>query len=163
VEPRPTQQEITRGCSLPTAYDEWIQVAGSREAIWRRRFARVLGADPPGRLLDVGAGIGTFLAIARDLGWSVHGTEVSTTAIVKTREQHDIVLREGLVEVAAPPGPFDMVCLWHVLELLPQPRRNPQVLSWADGRARALHPRDAERWRHRVGAYYGRQRGSTRS
>ena len=53
VEPRPTQQEIARGYSLPTAYDDWIQVAGAREAMWRRRFDRVLGADPPGRLLDV--------------------------------------------------------------------------------------------------------------
>jgi SAM-dependent methyltransferase len=121
VEPRPTQQEIARGYSLPTAYDDWIQVAGAREAMWRRRFDRVLGADAPGRLLDVGAGIGTFLAIARDRGWSVEGTEVSTTAIVKAREQHDIMIRAGVVEEAAPPGPYDVICLWHVLEHLPSP------------------------------------------
>jgi hypothetical protein len=46
---------------------------------------------------------------------------VSTTAIAKACEQHDIVLREGLVELAAPPGPFDVICLWHVLEHLPNP------------------------------------------
>lgn len=121
VEPRSTQQEIARGYSLPTAYHDWIQAAEAREAIWRRRFDRVLGADPPGRLLDVGAGIGTFLAIARDRGWSVEGTEVSTTAIVKALEQHDIAIREGVVEEGAPPGPYDVICLWHVLEHLPRP------------------------------------------
>jgi SAM-dependent methyltransferase len=121
VDPRPTQQEIARGYSLPTSYDDWIQAAAARQAMWIRRFNRVLGATPPGRLLDVGAGIGTFLAIARDQGWSVDGTEVSTTAIVKAREQHGIVLGAGLVEDAAPPGPYDAICLWHVLEHLPNP------------------------------------------
>lgn len=121
VDPRPTQQEIAHGYSLPTSYDDWIHAAAAREAMWIRRFDEVLGATPPGRLLDVGAGIGTFLAIARDRGWSVDGTEVSTTAIVKAREQHGIALRAGLVEDAAPPGPYDAICLWHVLEHLPNP------------------------------------------
>jgi 2-polyprenyl-3-methyl-5-hydroxy-6-metoxy-1,4-benzoquinol methylase len=121
VDPRPTQQEIARGYSLPTSYDDWIQAAAAREAMWIRRYNQILVATPPGRLLDVGAGIGTFLAIARDRGWSVEGTEVSTTAIVKAREQHGIALGAGLVEEAAPPGPYDAICLWHVLEHLPNP------------------------------------------
>jgi SAM-dependent methyltransferase len=121
VEPRPTQEEIARGYSSPTAYDDWIRVAGAREAMWRRRFQQVFGADSPGRLLDVGAGIGTFLAIARDRGWSVEGTEVSSTAITKARELHDIAIHPGPVEESAPPGPYDAICLWHVLEHLPHP------------------------------------------
>lgn len=121
VDPRPTQQEIARGYSLPTAYDDWIEAAGAREAMWRRRFDRVLGGDQPGRLLDVGAGIGTFLAIARERGWQVEGTEVSRTAIDKARELHDITIRTGFVEGAAPPGPYDVISLWHVVEHLPDP------------------------------------------
>ncbi len=121
VEPRPTQEEIARGYSLPTAYDGWIEVADAREAMWRRRFHRVLANVPQGRLLDVGAGIGTFLAIARDQGWSVVGTEVSTTAIAKARERHGIAISAGRVEDAAPPGPYDVITLWHVLEHLPDP------------------------------------------
>jgi len=51
----------------------------------------------------------------------VEGTEVSTTAVVKAREKHDVVIHTGLVEEAAPPGPYDVICLWHVLEHLPNP------------------------------------------
>jgi SAM-dependent methyltransferase len=121
VHPRPTQDEIARGYSLPSAYDGWIQDSADRDAMWRRRFERVLGNIPPGRLLDIGAGIGTFLAIAREHGWSVDGTEVSTTAIARASELHDIVIRAGFVEEAAPSGPYDAVSLWHVLEHLPDP------------------------------------------
>jgi len=147
VHPRPTQAEIARGYSLPTAYDDWIRAAEAREAMWRRRFDRVLGGDPPGRLLDVGAGIGTFLAIARDRGWSVEGTEVSTTAIEKAHERHGIAIRAGVVEGAAPPGPYDVICLWHVIEHLPDPGgtlRFCRALLSEHGRLVLAMPNDGE-------------------
>lgn len=121
VELRPTQAEIARGYSLPTTYDDWIELADGRERMWRRRFDRVLGNVPPGRLLDIGAGIGTFLEIARATGWTVDGTEVSSTAIAKARDRHGIAIRAGFVEDTAPPGPYDAITLWHVLEHLPEP------------------------------------------
>jgi SAM-dependent methyltransferase len=147
VEPRPTQAEIARGYSLPDAYDDWIKVADAREAMWHRRVDRVLAGESPGRLLDVGAGIGTFLAIARGLGWSVDGTEVSTTAISKAREQYDVAIRPGLVEDAAPPGPYDVICLWHVLEHLPSPGQTLmfcRALLGNDGRIILAMPNDGD-------------------
>ena len=117
VDPRPTQAEVTRGYSLPTSYDDWVSDAEARESMWRRRFDEVLGGDPP----DVGGGIGTFLAIARERGWSVEGTEVSSTAAAKALQQHGITIRLGIVEEAAPAGPYEVICLWHVIEHLPNP------------------------------------------
>lgn len=121
VDPRPTQEEVARGYSLPTAYADWLQSADARSAMWRRRFDRVLADLPAGRLLDVGAGIGTFLAIAHDHGWAVEGTEVSTTAIGHAREQYAITIRRGLLEEAAPPKPYEAISLWHVIEHVPDP------------------------------------------
>ncbi|MFL5675653.1 MAG: class I SAM-dependent methyltransferase, partial [Chloroflexota bacterium] len=92
-----------------------------RRALWQRRFDRVLADRTPGRLLDVGAGIGTFLAIARDSGWTVEGTEVSTTAVAYARDLHDVALRLGTLEEAGPDGPFDAITLWHVIEHVPDP------------------------------------------
>lgn len=123
VDPRPTQEDIARAYSLPTAYEDWLRTADVRAAMWRRRFDRLLGNVPVGRLLDIGAGIGTFLAIARDRGWTVDGTEVSTTAIAHARDAHDLAIREGFVEDAELRGPFDVITLWHVLEHLPDPAR----------------------------------------
>jgi len=121
VNPRPTQGEIARGYGLPTSYQDWMSEAGPRRRLWTRRFRRVLGGARPGALLDVGAGIGTFLAIARDAGWSVTGTEVSRAGIALARSQYGLDICLGAIEQAPVEGPFDAVTLWHVLEHLPNP------------------------------------------
>jgi len=123
VDPRPTQDEVARAYSIPAAYDDWLRASAAREAMWRRRADRVLGGVSAGRLLDVGAGIGTFLAIARDRGWVAEGTEVSTTAIAHARELYGLEIRKGSLEEAAPPGPYDMISMWHVIEHVPDPVR----------------------------------------
>lgn len=147
VDPRPTQAEIARGYSLPTTYRGWIREAAARDGLWRRRFERVLGGRPPGRVLDVGAGIGTFLAVARDRGWTVEGTEISTTAIDHARQRHGIAIHAGPVETAAPPGPYDAVALWHVLEHLPDPRGTVRLchqLLCDEGRLILAMPNDGQ-------------------
>jgi SAM-dependent methyltransferase len=121
VDPRPTQEEIARAYSRPDAYDGWLAVAQQRQVLWERRFRRALASMPPGRLLDVGAGLGTFLAIARDHGWKVEGTEVSSSAIRHAEERYGLVLREGRLEDVAPAGRQDAITLWHVIEHLPDP------------------------------------------
>lgn len=69
-----------------------------------------------GSLLDIGAGTGEFLKIAKDKGWSVQGVEVNK----KAREfasNKEVVLYENLDTVLG--SQFDVVSLWHVLEHLP--------------------------------------------
>ena len=63
------------------------------------------------------------MAFARDRGWLVKGTEVSTTAIDLARVRYDLEMREGPMEEAAPPGPYDLVTMWHVIEHVPDPVR----------------------------------------
>ncbi len=83
-----------------------------------------------GRLLDVGAGLGTFLAQARQDGWAVEGTEVSETAVSYALERYGIVLHRGQVEqMDLGSGSYDIITLWHVLEHRPfagiDPREMP--------------------------------------
>lgn len=121
VSPRPTQAEVARGYSLPGSYESWKREGPARENLWRRRYRQVLEDRPPGRLLDVGAGLGTFLAIAQAEGWIVAGTEVSEIAIAHARKVYGIDLVPGELRGDSVPGPFDVIAMWHVIEHVPDP------------------------------------------
>jgi SAM-dependent methyltransferase len=121
VSPRPTQAEVARGYSLPGSYESWQREGSARERLWRRRYRQVLADRRPGRILDVGAGLGTFLAIAREEGWTVAGTEVSETAVAHAHDAYGIDLLPGELQSDSIIGPFDVIALWHVIEHVPDP------------------------------------------
>lgn len=122
VTPRPTQVEIARAYSAPDQYDSWIAVDAARQALWERRWSRVRGREPAGRLLDIGAGLGTFVALAKLDGWAVDGTEVSATAVRYALERYGAELRLGqLGAMELESGSYNIVTLWHVLEHVPSP------------------------------------------
>ncbi len=124
VNPRPTQEAIAAAYSDPHAYDHWLQQEAGRQVMWSERLRFLDSLEAPGRrLLDVGAGIGTFLAMARAGGWEGSGTEVSTSAIELARSRYGLELARGQIEDAPfGEGSFDAVTLWHVLEHVPSPR-----------------------------------------
>ena len=124
VNPRPTQADIAAAYSDPRAYDHWLREEEGRKLMWQKRLdlAERAAGGRRGRLLDVGAGIGTFLALARERGWEVTGTEVSESAIRLARKRHSLELIPGqLQEARLPAGSFEVVTLWHVLEHVPSP------------------------------------------
>lgn len=87
-----------------------------------------MGTGTGRTLLDVGCGTGSFLADARELGWTVLGTEVSPWCVGMAKERYDIEVSLGQLEdVAAaqawPAGGFDVITCWHNLEHLRQPMR----------------------------------------
>ena len=124
VNPRPSQREIAAAYSNPHFYDGWVADDTGREQMWAKRLRLVRQRVRGNRVLDVGAGIGTFLAMARDQGWQVAGTEVSTSAQALARSRHGIELVNGQAEdLRLPSNAFDVVTLWHVLEHVPSPSR----------------------------------------
>ena len=68
------------------------------------------------KLLDVGAGTGDFLVIAKENGWSVHGAEPNSKANAKASEK-GLELKTTLEDFAN--QKFDVITLWHVLEHIP--------------------------------------------
>lgn len=69
-----------------------------------------------GRLLDLGAGTGDFLAIAKAAGWNTMGVEPNEKAKL-------IALEKGVSFVSEtkelPDHSFDTITMWHVLEHVP--------------------------------------------
>ena len=77
-------------------------------------------------LLDVGAGTGDFLLVAREKGWAIDGVEPSTTANKKASDK-GINLFSNLQSL--PPKKYQIITLWHVLEHLPNLDKQIEELS----------------------------------
>jgi SAM-dependent methyltransferase len=69
-----------------------------------------------GRLLDFGAGSGTFVRAAIDAGWDAVGVEHSTAAARRAKEYYGVDLVGEI-----PGGKFDVITLWDVVEHLKEP------------------------------------------
>lgn len=88
----------------------------------RRRVGLVRSFADGGRLLEVGAATGAFLAEARDRGFAPLGIEPSEAAAQHARGRGVEVVEGVLEDVALEAASFDAICAWHVLEHLQDPR-----------------------------------------
>lgn len=70
----------------------------------------------PGKLLDVGAGTGSFLSLAKKFGWKVQGVEPNASARGMAFSK-DLDLVNDLESLSG--QTYDVVTLWHVLEHIP--------------------------------------------
>lgn len=87
------------------------------------RVRMVLRAHPQaGAILDVGCGRGLILADLAGRGWRTLGVERSAAASRHARQVLGLDVRVGeLASLALPEASFDVICLFHVLEHLPDP------------------------------------------
>ena len=75
-----------------------------------------------GRLLDVGCGVGTYVAKMRAAGWDAEGLDFAPAPVRLGREA-GLPLHEGTLPGAdLPADHYDVVTLWHVLEHVPHPK-----------------------------------------
>ncbi|MFQ5537982.1 MAG: methyltransferase domain-containing protein [Gemmatimonadota bacterium] len=89
------------------------------EAILRKLEGMVSGRD----LLEVGCGNGHFLAVARERGWHVRGTELSRAHVERARAQGlDVAYADLAEEDAWPDARVDAVVMIEIVEHVPQPR-----------------------------------------
>jgi len=77
-------------------------------------------ADSPNTLLDIGAGTGDFLHLARTKGYTVFGMEPNARArqLAANKDIHLAADYGGL-----PQGKYQFITLWHVLEHMPDLQR----------------------------------------
>jgi 2-polyprenyl-3-methyl-5-hydroxy-6-metoxy-1,4-benzoquinol methylase len=106
------------------------------EALLTKTFARRLrwlGPPPPGgRLLDVGCGPGAGLDAARDAGWEAWGLDLSADAVARASARHPGHVAKGTLEDSPfPPGSFDAITAFDLVEHVYEPRRFAAALAAA--------------------------------
>ncbi|MET0759090.1 MAG: class I SAM-dependent methyltransferase [Flavobacterium sp.] len=69
-----------------------------------------------GNLLDIGAGTGDFLTVAKNNGWNTKGVEPSEKA-KSIAIKKGVAFAESTTELES--HSFDMITMWHVLEHVP--------------------------------------------
>ena len=99
----------------------YAQTAGPR-ALQARRLVRLVEQfrPAPGRLLDVGAGIGLLLDEAEKRGFSAVGVEPSRWLAARAGER-GLEVHCGVLPHKDVAGPFDAVCLIDVIEHVSDP------------------------------------------
>jgi 2-polyprenyl-3-methyl-5-hydroxy-6-metoxy-1,4-benzoquinol methylase len=126
-DPLPSKEEMEGYYSDPSYITGGYFAAGGREGpeapIYRAALSflagrrRQAGQPPAGRILDVGAGAGTFLELARADGWDATGVELSPDLAARAEARTGAcVMRGDFLEVTLEKAAFDAVTLWDVLE-----------------------------------------------
>lgn len=114
--------------------DHWKQVSldaieDSPDFPYYTQVLDQLGPGDGRRLIDIGCGLGIFLAAAGRRGWTVEGTELSEYAAQKIRDRLGCPVHLGEVEHLQLPGEsFEVVSSWDLLEHVRDVRANLRAM-----------------------------------
>jgi SAM-dependent methyltransferase len=156
-------------CDLHFWHPAAMPDAGWHEQTYHTRDQTVLPLEPGhrfflsdpkapknGRLLDLGCGVGNFLAAARDSGFEVAGVELNPNAVRFARETYGLreifAMRPKEFRAANPDKTFDVVTFFEVLEHQDDPRGFLKVAheSLAGGGYISLSVPNRTRWQKGV-------------
>lgn len=95
------------------------------------KWAAVRNAIPfqgEGKILDIGAGSGSFLASMKALGWDPYGVDISPEAVERTRALGVMMFQGEVQNASFPDRFFDVITLRAVLEHVHQPVETLQTV-----------------------------------
>jgi 2-polyprenyl-3-methyl-5-hydroxy-6-metoxy-1,4-benzoquinol methylase len=126
-------------------------------ANWRERLDHSvlqLRAQPGGRLLDIGCGVGALVETLGHLGWNAEGIDTDEEVVAVCRARGLRVSLGTLEEQRYPDNHFDVVTMMHVIEHVPDPvgtlREVHRILK-PGGRVLMLTPNTKSLGRQRFG------------
>jgi len=92
------------------------KVVRTRTIANKRKLIQKITGNKKGRLLDVGSGIGSFVSEMQQHGWDITGLEPDDKARSLAKKLYQAELSDTSLFYRLPPGSFDAITLWHVLE-----------------------------------------------
>jgi 2-polyprenyl-3-methyl-5-hydroxy-6-metoxy-1,4-benzoquinol methylase len=104
--------------------ERYLAEREARVATFRRNIRPLEALIAPrngGRLLDVGAHVGTFVQVAQEEGWDAWGLEPSRWAVEQGRQDGLNMIQGTLRDAELDPASFDVVTMWDVVEHLIDP------------------------------------------
>lgn len=118
LNPRPDATELERHYPSFT----FVRPPLDSPSAFSWRLQQIEKYQKRGKILDVGCGNGGFLAFIQQKGWNVYGLDNAPAGVSIAKELlGDRVLLTTIDEASYPSNHFDVVCLFEVLEHLPDP------------------------------------------
>ena len=122
--PRPDKEKIGAYYKSEAYYSHQENKKGFIPKVYERvktinlkhKYRLATSGMQPGKLLDIGCGVGDFLHTAEMHGWECIGVEPSedAKAIAQKRMKGKIITSDELESFSD--GAFDVITMWHVLE-----------------------------------------------
>lgn len=128
INPRLKEDIVTREYREATIQgykEQFVSQNTGREIAFRRSMNHIKKlCTVPGKLLDVGAANGAFMAVASEHGWDVSGCEPNEWFCRWGNEHYSLSIDQGtLIDQNYADGSFDLITLWDVIEHVPDPAR----------------------------------------
>lgn len=89
----------------------------------RKKYEQVTKDLRQGRVLDIGCGIGDFLAHCKSKGWEVSGLEPNEQARKIVLNSHNITVKDISEIGEIPNEQFELITMFHVLEHVTEPKK----------------------------------------
>lgn len=104
-------------------HDFWL-------SYFNAKLDRIERFHPPGRILDIGCGVGYFLEADSRRGWDTYGIEISKPMVEYAQTKLSLnVLNSTLEEANFPADYFDVVTMQSVIEHLLDPYQTLSVIG----------------------------------
>jgi len=126
IHPQPTAEarEGQYRENLTSPADYYVATTDVDRETFRKRLAFLEEHMPPGRLLDVGCNVGTFLQVATQRGWQPAGIEPNPQA-AQQAAQKGLPVQVGFFSpelLDTFPSDFDLINMFDVIEHFADPR-----------------------------------------
>ena len=135
LSPRPTEGQLARSYDDSYYGKGEAKFSGYIEKVLdyfrsarARRVSRYI--TPPAKILDIGCGNGRFLGYLIKQGFEGYGIELPGKAIRRAGQIAGVHLKAGRLSGGDfSENFFDGICMWHVFEHLPEPKKTLQIIQ----------------------------------